>query len=141
MKYWSVCVVPVILGTLGLVAFAAEKPPEDYQKAMKDLSAFSQGVPKAAAAADFDGVAKLAESAKSALSVVQAYWLKRTDPSAGAAATTAQSGVKFAADLGVVAGLKSREGVEYSAKLITDSCAGCHTAHREKAADGSCEIK
>lgn len=100
MKHWNVGLVPVLLGTLGVVVLAAEKPPENYQQAMKNLGAFAQGMPKAA-----------------------------------------QDGVKAAADLGVTANLKSKEGAEYSAKIITDTCMGCHMAHRERAADGTFQIK
>jgi hypothetical protein len=138
MKHWYLWAVPVLLGSLGVLLFAAEKPPQDYQQAMRALGAFAQGISKAVEAEDYDAITKYATSAKDAFSVVEAYWSKKSDADALKAA---QEGVKAAADLGVTANLKSKEGAEYSAKLIRDLCMGCHTAHREKAADGSFEIK
>ena len=138
MKYWNVCVVPALLGAFGLVVFAAEKPPENYQQAMKNLGAFAQGISKAASAEDYDATTKYANSAKDAFGIVEAYWSKKSD---AAAVKMAQDGGKAAADLVVVTGLKSKEGMEYSAKIITDLCMGCHAAHRERAADGTFQIK
>jgi hypothetical protein len=138
MKHWNVWVVPVLLGSLAFVLFAAEKPPQDYQQAMKDLGAFAQGISKAVQAEDYDAITKYATSAKDAFGIVESYWSKKSDADA---LRTAQEGVKAAADLGVTANLKSKEGAEYAAKLITDMCMGCHAAHRERAADGTFQIK
>ncbi len=137
MKHWK-WALPVVLGSLGMLLFAAEKPPQDYQKAMKDLGAFAQGISKAVEAEDYDTVTKLANSAKDAFTVTESYWSKKSDADALKAS---QDGVKAAGDLGVTANLKSKEGAEYSAKVIRDLCAGCHMAHRERAADGTFEIK
>ena len=138
MKRWSACVVPILMMALAVVVFAAEKPPEDYQRAMKNLGAFAQGAPKAVAAEDYAAITKFADSAKESFGVAETYWAKKGD---NAAVKMAQDGGKGAADLGVASGLMSKDGSEYAVKVITDLCAGCHTAHREKAADGTFQIK
>jgi cytochrome c556 len=135
MTNWK---VRIVLVAVGVVVSAAEKPPENYQQAMKDLGSFAQGISKAVSAEDYDAVAKYSASAKEAFGIVEAYWSKNADP---AAVKSAQDGVKAAADLGVTANLKSKEGAEYAAKGIMDLCMGCHTTHREKAADGTFQIK
>jgi hypothetical protein len=131
-------VVALVLGVFGLAVSGAEKPPENYQKAMKDLGAFAQGIGKAISDQDYDAVSKYAASAEAAFVVAGAFWTTKGDADA---AKTAQTGEKAAGDLAVVAGLKSAEGAAYSAKGVTDVCAGCHAAHRETMPDGSFQIK
>ena len=138
MQHGKLRVVPVLLAVLGVTVFGADKAPQNYQDAMKDLGAFAQAVPKAVEAEDYDAITKFANSAKSAFGIIEEYWSKKTDP---AAVKSAQDGIKAAADLGVTANLKSKEGAEYSAKIITETCMGCHAAHREKAADGTFQIR
>ena len=135
MKLRKLLVIPVLASALGVAVFAAEKPPENFKKAMKDLNAFQEGTPKALAADDYDAVAKFADSAKDAFVIIQEFWTKKADT---AAAQTSEEGLKAAGDLSVTASLKSKEGSEYSVKIINDTCAGCHTAHREKAAADRC---
>ena len=47
-----------LLVALGVVVSGAEKPPENYQQAMKNLGAFAQGISKAVSAEDYDAIAK-----------------------------------------------------------------------------------
>ena len=126
-----------VASLLGLGIDAAEKPPVDYQNAMKDLGAFSAGIDRAIAGEDYDTIAKLAVSAREAFLVAEMYWMGKSDE----AKEMAQAGGKSAADLNVVAGIRSKEGVEYSASEVKGSCAACHTAHREPQPDGSFLIK
>jgi hypothetical protein len=134
---WTTRVALVFVAVFGLQVRAAEKPPADYQKAMKDLGAFAQGIDKAVMADDFDAVEKYAAAVKADFEVVENYWTKKAPD----AAKIAQTGGKAAEDLAVVAGLKSHEGIVYSAKQITDLCATCHMAHRETMPDGTFQIK
>jgi hypothetical protein len=127
----------VFAAVFGLQVRAADKPPADYQKAMKDLGAFAQGIDKAVMADDFDAVAKYATAVQADFELVEKYWTGKAKD----AVEIAQNGGKAAADLGVVAGLKSHEGIVYSAKQITDLCATCHMAHRETMPDGTFQIK
>jgi cytochrome c556 len=82
-------------------------------------------------------VAKFASSAEAAFVVAEAYW-KGKAPDALAFAT---SGEKFAADLGAMATLKSKEGVQYATKQMTPVCSECHDAHRQRQDDGTFQIK
>jgi mono/diheme cytochrome c family protein len=129
--------VLLVAGMIGLVVEAAEKPTAEYQKAMKDLGAFAAGIDKAITAEDYETIQKLAVSAREAFAVAEAYWTGRSEE----AKQWAGAGGKSAADLNVVAGFKSKEGVEFSASEVKGSCAACHTAHREAQPDGSFLIK
>ena len=137
MRHQITCAALVFVGVVGLEVRAADKPPADYQAAMKDLGAFAQGIDKAVKADDFAAVSKYAGAVKSDFEVVEKFW----NTKAPEAAKIAQSGGKFAADLGAVADVKSREGVEFAVTQITDLCATCHTAHRERMPDGTFQIK
>lgn len=137
MRHQKWFVALLIVGMFGLVGAAAEKPSADYQKAMQELGAFNAGIDKAVADENYDTVAKLALSAKDAFKVAETYW---TGKSADAA-DLAQKGGKAAADLNVMAGIKSKEGAEFSAAGAKEVCAGCHTAHRERMPDGTFQIK
>ncbi len=137
MRQQSLFVVLFVVGVFGLAVVAAEKPPENYQKAMKDLAAFNQGIEKAMMAEDFDAVTKLAASAQAAFGVAEQFWTSRS----AEATKDAQTGAKAAADLGVAAGLKSQDGAAYAVKGVKAVCAGCHMAHREKMPDGTWGIK
>lgn len=119
------------------VGYAAEKAPADYEQAMKDLGAFAAGIDRAVEAEDFDTVTRLAVSARKAFEVTQTYWTEKSKD----AAEQALSGYKSAADLEVVAGFKNKEGAVFSAGEVKASCGACHQAHRDKAPDGSFQIK
>jgi cytochrome c556 len=126
------------VGLFGFAAVAAEKPTDEYQKAMKDLGGVAQAMSKPEASEDFAAVTKSVDSTKAAFAVVEKYWrAKGSDDALKAVAV----GTKAAADMGVAAGLTSAEGVQAAFKDLTDSCRTCHTAHREKQPDGSFMIK
>jgi len=125
------------MGMFAVGVMTAEKPSDQYSKAMKDIDAAMQSLNKAIQAEDFDTVSKNAASMVDAFPVVEKYWAGKAQD----AATLVQKAEKVAADLGVAAGLKSGEGVAYSAKELTDICMQCHTAHRNRLPDGSFEIK
>jgi cytochrome c556 len=137
MRRWSTCIALSFIGVFGLAVRAADKPPADYQTAMKDLGAFAEGIDKTVKADDFDTVAKLADAVKGDFEVAEKYWTNKSPD----ATKIAQTGGKLAVDLSAVANVKSREGVEYAVKQITDLCAGCHMAHRETMPDGTFQIK
>jgi hypothetical protein len=132
-----VAVLACGIGVFGLVLTAAEKPSDDYVKAMKDLGSVNAGLKKAADSDDFDTLSKSAMTARDAFAVAEAYWKGKADD----AFKLAGIGVKASADLGVAAGLKSTEGAQEAVKEITSTCATCHTAHRERGTDGAWQIK
>jgi hypothetical protein len=123
---------------LGLMVRAAEKPSPEYVKAMKDLSGVVQALTKPGASEDFELAKKNATTAKDAFDLVKTFWAGK---GATDAVKLADAGSKAVADLSVSANLSSKEGVEAALKDMRATCATCHTAHRDKAADGSFEIK
>ena len=137
MRHWTSCVALTIVGVLILEVRAADKPPADYQAAMKDLGTIAQGLDKAVAAGDFETITKYADAATKDFEVAETYWKSRAKD----ALELAEAGGKAAFDLGVAAGFMSKEGVEFAAKQMTDLCAQCHTAHRETMPDGTFQIK
>jgi hypothetical protein len=138
-----------LLGASGLAAAlavavlsAAEKPPDDYVKAMKDLARFAQAMMKPDADVDFAQAKEFVPIVRDAFGVVERYWLDRNQ--AGEYFTevnTAIDAIKIASDMGVAANLQSPEGVSVSAKDILTRCQPCHDKHREKTADGGYLIK
>lgn len=135
MRQWFVVCLGVAVA--GLVAVAAEKPSDDYRKAMQALGTFTAGIDKVVAAEDWDTIARMAESARDAFEVTEKYW----DGKNADAKDLALSGAKQSQDLVAVAGQKSKEGAEYSASEIKATCGACHTAHREAQPDGTFLIK
>jgi cytochrome c556 len=121
----------------GIAVMTAEKPSEEYSKAMKSIGAASQNITKAIAADDFDTVEKNTVTIIEAFPPVEKYWTGKADD----AMKLVKAAQTAAADLRVVAGLKNPDGVAFSAKELTDTCAACHTAHRERLPDGTFQIK
>jgi cytochrome c556 len=130
----------ITCGLVGAYAFAlraAEKPPEDYVKAMKDLDQVTQALDKYVKAEDYDALTALAARATNDFTVAIMYWRgKATD-----ANNWADDGQKAASDLAVTSYAMNQEGVAFAAQSIKDVCAPCHAAHREKMDDGSFQIK
>jgi cytochrome c556 len=132
-------VVGAFVGALGLTLIAADRPPDDYANHMKNFGTALQTLVKAVQADDFDEAIKNVTVIIDGLPAIRAFWDKRSD--AQDAVTFVQAAQKSAGDLRVAANLKSGEGVAYSLKELTGNCGGCHSAHRDKAADGSFLIK
>jgi hypothetical protein len=137
MRHWTLWVALTFVFVLGLAVRAADKPPADYQAAMKDLDALVQTIDKATMADDFDAVTKAADAARKDFEVVEAYWKSRAKDGF----EMAERGGKLAFDLSAVSAVKSREGVEFAAKQLKDACAECHAAKRETMPDGTFQIK
>lgn len=127
----------VLVASMAVAVRAAEKPPADYQKAMKDLGAAMGALSKPGAAEDFALGKQQAQASKDAFAVTLKYWNAK---GAADAIKLAETGGKAAADLYVSADLSSTEGIQAAMKDMGATCAACHTAHREKTADGF-EIK
>ena len=125
------------VGVFGFVASGAEKPPDDYVKAMKDISAAAGALGKIEAT-DFDGAAKLGATIKSSMLIVQTYWRTK---GVNDALEQANAAIKAIDDLGVSAGMSSTDGIEVAVKDLRATCGACHTAHRERLPDGTYMIK
>jgi hypothetical protein len=121
--------------TLALVA--GEKAPESYVKLMKDAGATAQGLRKDNDAKDYSGVAKDAAKFRSIFAESKAFWDPRHDETASSALS---AGEKAAVDLEAAANEKNDVGMASASQALMRSCGTCHTAHREKVAEGF-EIK
>jgi hypothetical protein len=137
----SVCAGMVV----GLTVQANEKPTESYQKTMKDLSAANTALRndvKAAEAAgaypDYIPVEKDAAALKTAFESALSFSTARK---ADDAVKAAGAGVSAADDLTKAIKEKNYDAVAAAATAIGATCAGCHTAHRERLPDGTYEIK
>lgn len=135
-KGWAL-VTCGFMGMFGLAVMTAEKPPDQYSKAMKDIGAALESANKAIQAQDLDAVSKNAGLIVEAFPVVENYWTGKDSD----AVKLVQAASKAASDMRVAAGLQSSDGVAYSAKELADVCTQCHTAHRETLPDGSFLIK
>lgn len=134
---------------IGVAIGAAEKPPADYQKAMKDLAAASNTLRVNVKNLDYPAIEKDATVMKTAFDVVIAYWKAKDVADALA---LAEAGAKGATDLGVAAKAENHPAVLDAQAAISGSpstgtvgligtCAPCHLAHRVRLPDGTFEIK
>ena len=120
-----------------IVLRAAEKAPEDYTAAMKQISAFVQAMTQPDAAQDFAKTKEFVPIVRDAFAVVERYWLDRNqDRKYNAEIATAEEAIKFASDMGVAANLQSVEGIAASVKDIGATCQPCHDRRREKGPEG-----
>jgi hypothetical protein len=120
------------------IVLGAEKPPAEYQSAMKELAAARMSLRNNVTARSYEGVAKDAAALKSSLSTAEHFWTGRN---VQAAIEFAKAGLKGAADLEAAANAKNDEGIAAAQKAIGGACMGCHRAHRERLPDGTFEIK
>ncbi len=134
---------------IGVAIGAAEKPPADYQKAMKDLAAASNTLRVNVKNLDYPAIEKDAELMKTAFDAVVVFWKAKN---VADALTLAEAGAKGAADLGVAAKAQNLQAVLDAQAAISGSpstgavgligtCAPCHLAHRARLPDGTFEIK
>ncbi len=134
----------VVLGltVVAISAFAvvaAEKPPADFQQAMRENGATLQKLAKDVEAKDFDAIAAgAAVLKKNFAGPVGTYWKNANN----------EGGLKMCTDAYVAAdGLekaaKSRDeaSVAQSRKAVQSACGSCHTAHREQQPDKTYLIK
>jgi cytochrome c556 len=124
---------------------ASEKPSDAYQQAMKDLSAANtalrndvKAIEGAGAYPDYNPIETDAAALKAAFETTMAYWAeKKVDD----AVRLAQAGAQHADALEAARKAKDYDALMTAAAEIGKTCGGCHTAHRDKLADGSYEIK
>lgn len=120
------------LFVIGAILSAADAPPADFKKAMQDIGACVQALSKPGATEDMELAKKSAITMKAAFTVVENYWNNKD----AEAARLAHTGFKAAADIQVSTQFASVEGVTQGLQDLTATCTACHTAHREKGADG-----
>jgi len=123
--------------TVALCLLAGEKPPEAYQKLMKTAGATAGSLRKDSEAKDYSAIAKDAAAFRSIYADAKTFWDPRNAETASSALS---AGSKGAADLEAAANAKNDEGIASASQAVMKSCGACHSAHREKVADGF-EIK
>ena len=132
---WLVAAAVVLFG---LTVLANEKPTEAYMNAMKNLKSGQMAMRAAVTAKDYDAIAKAAATFQASFDVTEQFW---TAKKADDAVASAKAGAKGAADLAAAATAKNDEAIAAAQRALAGTCMGCHTAHRERLADGSFEIK
>lgn len=120
----------------GMTAFAQEEA--DYQKWMKATGATAGSLRKNIEAKNGDGATADAKKMQEIFQQVHDFWQKKSVDDATKFATDAGSGFKEVSEL---ASAGKFDDASASLKKTMGACAGCHNAHREKAADGSWKIK
>lgn len=110
----------------------------DYQKWMKTVGATSGSLRKNLDAKNGEAVSADAKKLLEAFDQVHAYWQKKNINDAMKFAMDARIGFR---DIAEQASAGKFDDAAATLKRASTTCAGCHTAHREKAADGSWVIK
>jgi cytochrome c556 len=138
MRKFSVVMLAVTAVLVATMA-ANEKAPAGFQQAMKDNGAAMMKIGKDAEAKDYDAIAAGAATLKkNFMGPIGKYW---TDTKNDGAMTMCKDAYGAADTLEKAAKAKSDTGIADARKAMGASCGSCHTAHREKLADGSFEIK
>ena len=124
---------------LGVAAIASAQDEAAYKTWMKSLPGTMTEMNKNAKAGDWKAVAPDAKKAEEVFTQSAAFWTKRGggDDAAGWSKDAAAAAAKLSA----AASSGDAAGAEAGLKAVSGSCRGCHTAHREKAEDGSYKFK
>jgi hypothetical protein len=128
---FTVCVI-----ALGVVALAQDEA--EYQKWMKTAGATAGSLRKSLEAKNGDAASADARKLQDVFQQVHDYWNKKGVNDAMTAAMDATAQFKAVGDL---ASAGKFEDAGAALKKGMSTCGTCHTAHREKAADGSWKIK
>ena len=128
-----------IVMTFGLTATANEKPPADFQQAMKDNGAALQKLGKDVEAKDYDAIAAGAATfKKNFMGPVGKYFTDKKNDDGLKKCTEAFTA---ADNLEKAAKAKNDTSVAESRTALQRACGGCHMAHREQLPDKTFEIK
>lgn len=109
---------------------AAETPPPDHVKWMKDLGAQNGAIRKGA------DVAKNAAEMESTMKHVVEFWKARNSEAANKANDSIMAGAAAIANAG-----EDTQARMAGMKMVGAGCKGCHDAHREKISDTEYKIK
>ena len=110
----------------------------DYSSWMKTVGATSGSLRKNLDAKNKDASVSDARKLQETFKQVHDYWHKKNAEDAMKFAMDAESGFKDVADQ---AAAEKFEDAAASLRKASATCGGCHTAHRERAGDGSWKIK
>ena len=130
-----------LLPIAGLAAFAVSvfgQGDADYSSWMKTAGATSGSLRKNLDAKNKDAAVADARKLQETFKQVHDYWHKKNVEDAMKLAMDAESGFMDVADQ---AAAGKFEDATASLRKASATCGGCHTAHRERGADGSWKIK
>jgi cytochrome c556 len=135
----STLVGVIAVAALAVGIAANEKPTPAFQQAMKDNSAAMAKITKDAEAKDYDAIAASAAALKKNLTGPIAKHF--TDAKMEDALKLCNASLQAADNLEKAAKAKDEAALTDARKAMQATCGACHTAHRERLADGSFEIK
>ncbi len=127
--------------TLGVMALAVSLPAQndaDYPTWMKTVATTAKSLRGNLESKNSDGAATDAKKLQEVFGQVKAYWQKKDVADATKFASDAADGF---GDLATQSAASKFDDASATLKKTSANCAGCHAAHREKAADGSFTIK
>jgi hypothetical protein len=122
----------------GVVALAAEKPPAEYQNAMKAIGGAQASLRGHVTSRNYEGVARDAATMKASFGTAERFWSARNVPDA---VEHARAAAKAASDLEAAATARNDERIAAAQRAVMSTCMSCHAAHRERLPDGTFEIK
>ena len=131
-----ILIIMVGLVSVGMVAWAQDQA--DYQSWMKSNGAAVASLGKNLTAKAGDAAAMDAKTLQGNFTKVAAYWQSKNVSDAVKFAQDAKSGFAQVAEL---AAAGKFDDASAAMKMAQANCAGCHMAHRERAADGSFKMK
>ncbi len=128
----------VVTFAMALTVAANEKPTADYQSRMKSNGAAVQALNAHVKALDYDAASYDAFTIRTNMAKIEAFWAEKMVDDATA---SARAVIKGATDVQMAAVGMDAKGLAAASKVITDACAACHMAHRERLSDMTFEIK
>jgi cytochrome c556 len=127
-----------VIAFVACLSGAAWAQDADYSGWMKAVAATNGALGKDLAAKSGDAAAADAKKLADLFGQVHDYWQKKGTDDAVKFAADAQSGFKQVADLAAAGKI---DDANAAVKTTAANCAGCHMAHRERAADGTYSMK
>jgi hypothetical protein len=124
------------LSALGITAFAQDDAA--YVTWMKTVGSTGGSLRKNLEAKNADGAAADAKKLQEVFGHVHEYWVKKGTDDASTFAMTAHDAY---GEVATEAAAGKFDDASASLKKASATCGGCHSAHREKAPDGSWKIK
>jgi predicted negative regulator of RcsB-dependent stress response len=137
MRNTMIGVIAVAVLAVGLAA--ADKPTPAFQQAMKENGAALQKLAKDAEAKDYDAIAATAATLKKNFGGPVGKHF--TDAKMADALKLCTAAFQAADGLEKAAKAKDEMALGDARKSVQAACAACHTAHHERLADGTFEIK
>lgn len=128
----------LVVCTLFLSIAVWAQSDADYQSWMKSNGAAVASLGKNLTAKAGDAAAMDAKTLQDNFTKVAAYWQSKNVSEAVKFAQDAKSGFAQVAEL---ASAGKFDDAAAAMKMAQTNCAGCHMAHRERAADGSFKMK